>query len=101
MVKDGEYWNWVGVAKAEGEAAPTSATKGSSGYKVPDREWETREERNARQVMIVRQSSISNAIALLPKAEFTTILDIAGKFEAWVFRKDDAPQSAESDVDVD
>ena len=57
--------------------------------------WETPEERAARQVMIVRQSSISNAIAFLvalePKGTSTKtadeVIEVAKRFEHYVLGK--------------
>ena len=70
------------VAKAETAAGPARGN------------WETPEERAAKQVMIVRQSSLSNAIALCaaqqPKgveAGVDGILELARMFEAYVLDK--------------
>lgn len=80
------YWDWVAIGT--GEDAPP-ATSAVAGKPAPKSTYETPEERAARQVMIVRQSSLSTAVALLktdkvvPKVE--EIIDTAKKFEAYVF----------------
>ncbi len=89
--KDGkEYWQWqkvysgdAPVESASNKGTTSVATKSVSNY-------ETKEERAARQVMIVRQSSISNAIATLGtgKHKVDDVLDIAKKYEAFVMATD-------------
>jgi hypothetical protein len=73
LVKEGEYWQWKqasGEPISGGQSAPAatggnqvSDAKGST--RVVGSNYETKEERQARQVMIVRQSSLSNAISTL------------------------------------
>ena len=87
--KDGkEYWVWTdaqrGTAAASTGAAPQAATTVAKGS------WETSEERAARQVYIIRQSSLANAIAALSVGSKTApkeadILQLAKKFENFVF----------------
>lgn len=95
MVKDAQdkYWVWTdakkGNANAQGSAAvvdngtkaPTTVAKGN---------WETPEERAKKQVYIIRQSSLSTAVAALAANSKTTpkeedILALAKKFEDYVF----------------
>ena len=61
------YDEWAAVEPATGEApaSPVKAAGAPSGGKVVGSNWETPEERAKRQLMIVRQSSISNAIEYL------------------------------------
>ena len=73
---DAGYWNWTAVLAA-GEVAPAptnqSVATASTGDKKPagkptrvtGSNYETKEERALRQLMIVRQSSLSNAVATL------------------------------------
>jgi hypothetical protein len=97
------YWNWVGVKKASGEAPAASPTK--AGYSAPSRDFETSVERAKKQVLIVRQSSISaaiNTIALtspIEEVKVDDILTIAERFENWVMEDRDAPQGAEQHDD--
>ena len=102
MVKDGDYWNWVDAELATGKAAETktafnAGTKGN---------WETPEERAARQVYIVKQSSLANAIALRgPGTNLAEILATAQAMTDWVFGKEavvadakEAKRKAEKEV---
>lgn len=89
LKKDGEFWNWVGANKISSDyvAAPAGGKAATSTAKSP---YETSEERAARQVYIVRQSSISNAITVaLSRGDQSTagIIAIAKQFEAYVFEK--------------
>lgn len=90
------YWKWLQLQ--EGSTTPSeqqvsnekvSSTAASGSTEATSRpvnksNWETTEERAKRQVMIVRQSSISSAVALKPKADIADILDAARQFEAYV-----------------
>src|ERR1022692_3265640 len=66
-----EYWNWQAARKILGDypandstgTAPVSTTRGA----VSKSTYETPVERAARQVLIVRQSSLSNAIEFLSR----------------------------------
>lgn len=68
-------------------AAPRAATNTFSG----GRDFETREERAARQVLIVRQSSLTAALKYVELGDSTEppttddILEVAQKFTDWVF----------------
>jgi hypothetical protein len=82
---DNGNWNWVEVIKVEGnEAMSKDGTTGKSGN------WETAEERARRQVLIVRQSCLAQAIALSPYLTTSEIgedvLKRAERFEEWVMR---------------
>lgn len=90
------YWNWVSVSKG-GAAAPASG----KGYSVPSRDFETKDERAARQVLIVRQSCLSTATALLTCGAKTApkvsdVIAVAEELEMFVFGKAEAaPQGAD------
>ena len=85
--QDGKFWNWVSATPAEAPAptqestAPSTARKGTS-Y---ERQWEDREERALKQILIVRQSSVSNAAPYSKTID--EVLVNAAKIEAWVFRQ--------------
>lgn len=86
--KDGNFWNWVGIAPAP--VGSTSAT--SAGNPIPPRgNYETPEERLRRQVYIVKQSSISSAIDFLKhnkkNFDLEEIFLVATRFEEFVFAK--------------
>jgi hypothetical protein len=91
------YWDWtaatpMGAGQAESPANAPTASK--AGFVSPKSTYETPEERAARQVLIVRQSSLSNAIESLsdgkklPSPE--DILALATRYTNWVFQKGDA-----------
>lgn len=79
---DKGYWDWVGIARQEMPVAPSNPTKAPA---KPT--YETPEERAHRQVLIVRQSSVSNAVALLgPKAKVEEVLKVADTFYNYVMQ---------------
>lgn len=84
------FWEF-GSLRSTGETAALSSTSVSAAS-VPASggkgNWETSEERAARQVYIVRQSSVSSAIALKPKASVSEVIEVAREFEAFVMGKD-------------
>jgi len=95
---DNGYWQWIGIL-ADGEQAPASTVaQGSATVKpagtnrVTGSNYETKEERADRQIMIVRQSSLSNAVATLTthgtKLSANDVINLAKTYEAWVLGKD-------------
>ena len=88
LVEEKGYWNWTSIAKASSEA-PSAPSVKTGGYSAPSRDFETSVERAKKQVYIVRQSSISSAIALYAKGEVvphvSDVLEVAKLFEAYVF----------------
>ena len=95
-VKGEQYWEWQSVVP-RGEAVP-QVTGGSSmatskPSTSPKSTYETPEERAKRQVLIVRQSSLSSAIELLKTDKKSPtvpeVLQVAKQFEAYVFGNDD------------
>jgi hypothetical protein len=112
------YWDWIDVKRdylPDGKVpempvqqvqAATQAPVKKEGYATPKSTYETPEERAKKQVYIVKQSSISNAISLLsvgaktpPSSE--TILKLAQEFTDFVFaeKKEDL-FSLPNDIDV-
>jgi hypothetical protein len=88
------YWQWTGIGGDGSVATPES--KPATGGRVTGSNYETKEERAARQILIVRQSSLSSAVALVSatSTEPTTtdnVINIAKKFEEYVFGKDANP----------
>lgn len=78
------YWQWIGINKGDASDAPQPAfVKKPSGstYETPD-------ERAKKQVYIVRQSSISNAIAMGHK-KLPEVLQTAKELEQYVFGSND------------
>lgn len=102
--KDG-YWNWVGVTKADGSQPTMGASTIAKTYSSGGYDRESKEERAARQVLIVRQSCLSTAVALYGMGkvvpQVSDVIEVAKQLEAYVFSKDnaDAPQGAEATVE--
>lgn len=100
--KDGkDYTVWKSAARldpsattrdvASGTLAPRT---GTSTGKVLGSTYETKEERAVRQRLIVRQSSLANAIEFAKwdqdaQGDVDMLLEIAEKFTAWVFQEPD------------
>lgn len=92
MEKDGDFWNWKKLYKGAAEAKQLNAQASAAKqpYQArPNDTYETKEERATRQVMIVRQSSLTAALKLLElqgakKPTANDVVSIAAEFEAWV-----------------
>jgi len=102
--KVGDFWKWLSITPASGEDTPKdavaqpAAASGVSGSrpqgtagKVLGSNYETREERQQRQKLIVAQSSLSSAIELF-KAQFPkgvpnemSVIAKAEQIYNWVF----------------
>jgi hypothetical protein len=90
---DAGYWQWTGIGEAgasapQQSAAPAASSGGAT--RVTGSNYETKEERAARQVLIVRQSSLSVAVqALLAGAKTPPhagdIITLAKELESYVF----------------
>jgi hypothetical protein len=84
------YWEWIGLGDVPvASASPSSQpSKSNSNTRVTGSNYETKEERAVRQVMIVRQSSISSAISALTASNnvpsSNDILSLAKEFEDYV-----------------
>ena len=93
-VGSGETASTGAAPTTGGSAAPTTRVTGSN--------YETPAERAIKQVYIVKQSSISAAVALAnsnkEKATPEEIITNAQKFVDWVFGKDDSMESLQSDT---
>lgn len=90
---DGGFWEWVGIA--QGEVEIESTNKGEAAVKpattaAPKSNFETAEERAKRQVLIVRQSCLSNAIEFLnhnnKNYTHALVTDVANVFFDYVFQ---------------
>lgn len=85
---DKGFWQFASVAKGEKAEGDSSTVVGSRSNTVSKGNWETAEERAKRQVMIVRQSSLSTAVSLAEanKAKVTVddVIATAKIFEAYV-----------------
>lgn len=105
---DAGYWQWTKIlADGEAEPAPTnaSAAQSSTAAKTTNRvtgsNYETKEERALRQLMIVRQSSLSNAVATLAThgSALTPeqVIQLATKYERFVMEGDTSSSSTSID----
>lgn len=86
---DNGYWQWVEVTQVAEGSSPTAAASGTTGKAG---NWETSEERARRQILIVRQSCLAQAVATwgqndTPPNDMDAITDLAAKYETWVNRE--------------
>ena len=92
MEKKDDFWTWISIKKGiEQEEKQKTTTQQSTTTKSTS--WETAEERAARQKLIVRQSSLTNAIAFLvlqgrAHATEEDVIETATTFYNWVFEKE-------------
>jgi hypothetical protein len=109
--QDGEYTNWatattLGVPHTTNkEGLPTTIVASAKGATAFKSTYETPEERAKKQVYIVRQSSIAQAVAFIEQTEggepsVQDVLHIAKQFEDYVFGATQ-PQLDDSIVEVD
>lgn len=90
------YWDWTEAVRTEaGTTSPQQFPAKVAGGTTtsPKSTYETPEERAAKQVYIVRQSSISSAIAMLTPGsksalDVDAVLAVAAQLEDFVFGKD-------------
>jgi hypothetical protein len=91
---DAGYWQWTGIGEAGSAPQASAAPVASAGAtRVTGSNYETKEERAARQVLIVRQSSLSVAVqALLAGAKTPPnagdIITLAKELESYVFAEE-------------
>ena len=105
--KVGDYWNWTAIL-AEGETASvsTQAPTSNAATRVTGSNYETKEERALKQRYIVKQSSLSAAVALLNVGAKTPpnskdVIALADEFVEYVFSDDTKALSADFSVDND
>lgn len=107
---DKDFWDWTDVKKLDGSSGASTQTgvtqpteTARPAGKVMGSNYETSDERAAKQVFIVRQSSIANAVALKgSKATPEEVIAVAKQFEAFVFSKEETPKVvAKPPVDFD
>lgn len=80
------YWDWTGI-EGEGQVA-TESKPAATPTRVTGSNYETKEERTARQLYIIRQSSLANAIEILNKgADTAEVLKLADKLVNYVLAK--------------
>ncbi len=97
------YWDWVSIDTG----AASSGSSTTKGFTSPKSTYETAEERAKRQVLIVRQSSLTAAITTLKDAKGSLnpddVVSLAQDYVAWVFQEAPNPvgfEDMEDDVPV-
>ena len=92
--KVGEYWQWIEVNVASGGSATSDAPQAKSfSSPTPKSTYETPEERAKRQILIVRQSSLAQAVEILSvnpgkdKLQLGDVLQMADKLVDWVLNE--------------
>lgn len=79
----------AGGSSSGSQEAPAQAAPRSGSYSAPVRDFENREERAARQVLIVKQSSLTAALKYLEQKggaiEVEDVTNVAQQFTEWVF----------------
>jgi len=101
QVKENEFWQWTAIVKSDGTSQPTAqATQGTTAVPKPtsnggfNRDFETKEERTARQQLIVRQSSLGHAVSILTTGAKTPpnvndVKKLADELVAYVYNAPD------------
>jgi len=95
------YWQWTGIG-GDNVVSETKQATPATGGRVTGSNYETKEERAARQILIVRQSSLSSAVELLGAGKSVEdVIATAKQFESYVFSKStgiDAINELEDDI---
>lgn len=86
---DAGYWQWTSFVRVTGETGAVTAAPAASASKG---NWETSEERAAKQVFIIKQSSLANAVATLAVGAKTApstdqVIAVAQAYTDWVLGK--------------
>jgi hypothetical protein len=82
---DGKYWNWVAVHRQDGDVVSSNPVSPAPAGKATFTERD-----DVRQRLIVRQSSLAQAVAFDTGAELEAVLETAEKFCNWVFETEKA-----------
>lgn len=101
---DKGYWDWISASI--GASAGVKTAPSSAGNASPKSTYETAEERANRQVLIVRQSSISNAVEFLglntkKVPSIQEVVEVATYFENYVFGKTSKPDEVDEFADLE
>ena len=108
--KVGEYWQWTEASVASGSGSASidaPASKAFNASPAPKSTYETAEERAKRQILIVRQSSLAQAVDILSvnpgkdKLSLEDVLHLADKLVSWVFETAPPPSMDIGDMDND
>ena len=106
------YWQWTAVGTADtttdnrgDDSSAAAPTQAKAATRVSGSNYETKDERAARQVMIVRQSSLSNAVATLAiegsTASANDVISLAKLYEGYVLgQQEEAPSIDDLESDI-
>ena len=103
LEKKGDFWEVESITKGTGNTSiPTGGT--ATPTKITGSNYETKEERALRQRLIVRQSSLSSAIAFFEKAKAAPsveeVIGVAERFTEYVFEdKQDAMIKPQGEIE--
>jgi hypothetical protein len=102
---DNGYWQWISIgADAIAQATSNTSNTTSKTTRVTGSNYETKEERAQRQVMIVRQSSISSSISALTaegkRPSVAEVLAMAKEFENYVMDNKSVDSVADMEDDI-
>ena len=103
--KVGDYWNWTGLL-AENETSSSPQAPANTATRATGSTYETKEERALKQRYIVKQSSISAAVAILTVGAKTApstkdVIALADEFVEYVFADDTKKLTADFAIDND
>jgi hypothetical protein len=99
--KNGDFINWVGVKKVEGGTAPVKQTGGYITGKSTGT-WETPEERAKKQVYIIKQSCLAQAVAVIGSksdGDAGVYTGLAQQFVDWVMEEPRLPPFSDMEDD--
>lgn len=107
--KVGEYWQWTTVESSSGDTSggSTPVSTKTTGNPSPKSTYETPEERAKKQVLIVRQSSLAQAVEILSvnpgkdKLDLNDVLHLADKLVDWVMENNQTKVPSMSIEDMD
>lgn len=93
----GGYWTWFGATKSEAGAVAAPAA-GKAAFPAPKSNYETPEERERRQHLIVRQSSLSAAVSTLATGKAAVnpedVVALAERYVGFVFAQPEEVKTA-------
>lgn len=97
------YWQWTGIGGDE-NVAEQPTKQSATPTRVTGSNYETKEERAARQVLIVRQSSVASAVAALAigaksSPSSADVIKYAKEIESYVFGKAQTLDELSDDLD--
>jgi len=97
------YWQWTGIGGDE-QVAEQPAKQSATPTRVTGSNYETKEERAARQVLIVRQSSVASAVAALAigaksSPSSADVIKYAKEIESYVFGQAQTLDELADDLD--